>query len=134
MRSDSTTSKPSNSAQTNPPLPSPLGRGSKFVMGDVDIQDSMTDVFGKLPSPEVDLSLNSKAPVPYEEFVLSYDWASTPLGAIDNWSISLRGAVNHLICNPSPTVLYWGTHQGHQLGEITLLGSSMPCQRYANST
>ncbi|WP_428150289.1 PAS domain-containing protein [Brevundimonas sp.] len=40
--------------------------------------------------------------------VRGHDWASTPLGPIDNWPQSLKTTVSLLIAAPVPIVLLWG--------------------------
>jgi hypothetical protein len=40
--------------------------------------------------------------------VLEHDWASTPLGPIDTWSHSLRGAVGICLASRFPMLVVWG--------------------------
>ena len=40
--------------------------------------------------------------------VAAHDWASTPLGAIDQWPQSLRTAVSLLLNTRYPMFLFWG--------------------------
>ncbi len=42
------------------------------------------------------------------ERVRSFDWASTPLGAIGSWSSTLASYVNLVLSSPQPAVLMWG--------------------------
>lgn len=42
------------------------------------------------------------------DLVRAYDWSSTPLGAIDTWSIELLTIVNLTLCSPSPARTMWG--------------------------
>jgi PAS domain S-box-containing protein len=42
------------------------------------------------------------------DLVRAYDWRSTPLGAIDTWSIELLTIVNLTLCSPSPARTMWG--------------------------
>src|SRR6202034_776879 len=42
------------------------------------------------------------------DLVRAYDWGSTPLGAIDSWSIELLTIVNLTLCSPSPARTMWG--------------------------
>src|SRR6202167_1768241 len=42
------------------------------------------------------------------DLVRAYDWRSTPLGAIDSWSIELLTIVNLTLCSPSPARTMWG--------------------------
>ena len=42
------------------------------------------------------------------EWVRNFEWGSTPLGHMRNWSSHLRLAINMVMSDPSPAVLYWG--------------------------
>ncbi|ERF75062.1 hypothetical protein EPUS_04844 [Endocarpon pusillum Z07020] len=42
------------------------------------------------------------------EWVRNFDWGSTPLGKMRDWSSHLRLAINMVMSDPSPAVLYWG--------------------------
>src|ERR1700691_1789381 len=42
------------------------------------------------------------------DLVRAYDWSSTPLGAIETWSIELLTIVNLTLCSPSPARTMWG--------------------------
>lgn len=41
-------------------------------------------------------------------FARSVDWASTPLGPIEDWSDDLRAMSNMVMASPHPAALYWG--------------------------
>ncbi|KAI5864773.1 hypothetical protein GGS23DRAFT_462863 [Durotheca rogersii] len=41
-------------------------------------------------------------------FARSRDWASTPLGPIEDWPPELRAAANLVMGSPNPTAMYWG--------------------------
>ncbi|KAF2822202.1 putative histidine kinase HHK16p [Ophiobolus disseminans] len=41
-------------------------------------------------------------------FVRKFDWARTPLGPMERWSIQFREVVNLLMRNPHPAALFWG--------------------------
>ncbi|KAF7546609.1 hypothetical protein G7Z17_g8314 [Cylindrodendrum hubeiense] len=41
-------------------------------------------------------------------FARSIDWASTPLGAIDDWPADLRAMSNLVMGSPHPAAMYWG--------------------------
>jgi hypothetical protein len=41
-------------------------------------------------------------------FVRSIDWASTPLGVMDSWTLQFRELVNLVMRNPFPCALFWG--------------------------
>src|SRR5665213_1165989 len=40
--------------------------------------------------------------------VRAYDWASTPLGPIENWSPTLTAMVNLTLSSPTPARMLWG--------------------------
>jgi PAS domain S-box-containing protein len=40
--------------------------------------------------------------------IRAYDWAATPLGAIEEWSQTLVATVNLMLHSPFPTILSWG--------------------------
>src|ERR1700722_5073816 len=42
------------------------------------------------------------------DLVRAYDWSSTPLGAIDTWSIELLTVVNLTLSSPAPARTMWG--------------------------
>lgn len=42
------------------------------------------------------------------QFVRSIDWASTPLGPIENWAFDLRAMCNLIMGSPHPAAMYWG--------------------------
>jgi hypothetical protein len=42
------------------------------------------------------------------DFVRSVDWASTPLGAMKNWSIQFREIMCLVMRNPNPSSIFWG--------------------------
>src|ERR1700684_4289073 len=39
----------------------------------------------------------------------AWDWRSTPLGPMENWSEVLLSTVNLLLAAPFPAALYWGS-------------------------
>lgn len=48
---------------------------------------------------------------PHHEFVLNFDWGSTELGPINEWSTELRRMTNILMSDPRPAAMYWGKHR-----------------------
>ncbi|KAI1844538.1 hypothetical protein JX266_009211 [Neoarthrinium moseri] len=42
------------------------------------------------------------------QFARSRDWASTPLGPIEDWSADLRAMANMVMGSPHPAAMYWG--------------------------
>ncbi|KAF4974490.1 hypothetical protein FZEAL_8612, partial [Fusarium zealandicum] len=45
---------------------------------------------------------------PHIKFARSVDWASTPLGPIEDWPADLRTMSNLIMGSPHPAALYWG--------------------------
>ena len=46
--------------------------------------------------------------------IRDFDWSRTSLGLIDDWSSSLRAAVQLVLASPVPLVMLWG-HAGHMV-------------------
>lgn len=42
------------------------------------------------------------------QFAKSFNWASTSLGPIEEWSAELRGMCNLIMASPHPAAMYWG--------------------------
>jgi hypothetical protein len=42
------------------------------------------------------------------QFARSIDWASTPLGPIENWAFDLRAMCNLVMGSPHPAAMFWG--------------------------
>lgn len=40
--------------------------------------------------------------------IRAYDWASTPVGAITEWPLCLRNAVNIVLSSRFPMFIWWG--------------------------
>ena len=40
--------------------------------------------------------------------IRNYDWSSTPIGAIENWSLSLKTAVSMMLSSRFPMFVWWG--------------------------
>lgn len=51
---------------------------------------------------------NTPALPSHIRFARSIDWASTPLGPIENWSVELRSMCNLIMASPHPAAMYWG--------------------------
>ena len=45
---------------------------------------------------------------PHLQFVRAVDWASTSLGAIEDWTPPLRAMSNLVMASPHPAAMYWG--------------------------
>ncbi|KAJ4401877.1 hypothetical protein N0V85_005426 [Neurospora sp. IMI 360204] len=45
---------------------------------------------------------------PHHRFARSVDWASTPLGPVEEWPADLRIMSNMIMGSPHPAALYWG--------------------------
>src|SRR6202453_5028513 len=67
---------------------------------------------GKRSNPEVEPAPHSSRIIGTGEMaalVRAYDWTSTPLGAIDTWSIELLTVVNLTLASTSPARTMWGS-------------------------
>ena len=51
---------------------------------------------------------NSPALPRHIQFTRSIDWASTPLGPIEDWAPELRSMCNLIMASPHPAAMYWG--------------------------
>ena len=51
---------------------------------------------------------NSPALPRHIRFARSIDWASTPLGPIEEWAPELRSMCNLIMASPHPAAMYWG--------------------------
>jgi len=73
------------------------------------------------PNPSLALS-------PHHEFVLNFDWGSTELGPIDEWSTELRRMANILMSDPRPAAMYWGKHRTMLYNEsyVAVMGKKHP--------
>ncbi|HEY0809073.1 MAG TPA: hypothetical protein VGD49_02885, partial [Longimicrobiales bacterium] len=40
----------------------------------------------------------------------NFDWASTPLGPVEEWSQSLRTMASAVLASRNPMLLFWGPH------------------------
>ncbi|KAI0410186.1 histidine kinase [Xylaria palmicola] len=63
-----------------------------------------------LPQPSFDWTRIPLTPdLPHHiQFARTRDWASTPLGPIEDWSPELRTVSNLVMGSPHPAALYWG--------------------------
>ncbi|KAI9695986.1 MAG: hypothetical protein M1820_008327 [Bogoriella megaspora] len=93
--------------------PSPLQRD---FMTSTPSRGSPTEIsFPELsPSSSYPSNLDwTKAPVKgvtdHIEFVRTFDWGSTGLGPMDQWSDQLRCAVTMVMSAPIPMAMYWGS-------------------------
>ncbi|KAJ2904534.1 histidine kinase hhk13p [Zalerion maritima] len=92
------------------PIPPPLEEDQ--IMGQADaftleiLQNRMT----KVEKPSFDwtrIAVCADTPEHFK-FARSIDWASTPLGPIDEWSDELRIMSNMVMASPHPVAMYWG--------------------------
>ena len=51
---------------------------------------------------------NSPALPRHIQFTRSIDWASTPLGPMEDWALELRSMCNLIMASPHPAAMYWG--------------------------
>jgi hypothetical protein len=67
-------------------------------------------------------------------FARTVDWASTPLGPMDKWSVQFREIVNLLMRNPHPASLFWGeelTMLYNEAYRIEVVGNKHPARAYS---
>ncbi|KAI0422869.1 histidine kinase [Xylaria grammica] len=72
--------------------------------------DFMPEALISLPQPSFDWTRIPLTPdLPdHIHFARTRDWASTPLGPIEEWSPELRTISNMVMGSPHPVALYWG--------------------------
>jgi len=61
--------------------------------------------------------------------IRDYDWSSTPIGAIENWSPSLRTTVSNLLASRFPMFIWWGQGEYTNIyndAYIPILGARHP--------
>ncbi|KAJ1327825.1 two-component system, sensor histidine kinase and response regulator [Microdochium nivale] len=71
-------------------------------------------------------------------FARTRDWASTPLGPIEDWTSDLRAMANMVMGSPHPAALYWGRELTVIYNEayISMAGQKHPAlmgQRYSDA-
>ncbi|KAI0397417.1 histidine kinase [Xylariaceae sp. FL0594] len=75
-----------------------------------DPHDFIPQALASLPRPSFDwtrIPLTEDLP-DHIRFARTTDWASTPLGPIEEWSPELRTTANLVMGSPHPAALYWG--------------------------
>ncbi|WPH04707.1 histidine kinase [Acrodontium crateriforme] len=67
-------------------------------------------------------------PSPWIDLLRNHDWASTAIGAMDQWSESLRQHVVSITVNPMPRLLVWGDDMTFLYNEacVPLFGDKHP--------
>ncbi|KAI1150122.1 histidine kinase [Nemania diffusa] len=75
-----------------------------------ETHDFVPEALVSLPQPSFDWTRIPLTPdLPdHIRFARTRDWASTPLGPIEEWSPELRTISNLLMGSPHPAALYWG--------------------------
>ncbi|KAI0810151.1 histidine kinase [Xylaria sp. FL0064] len=73
-------------------------------------RDFIPEALASLPQPSFDWTRIPLTPdLPdHIHFARTRDWASTPLGPIEEWSPELRTISNLVMGSPHPAALYWG--------------------------
>lgn len=66
--------------------------------------------------------------------IKSFDWASTPIGPITSWPLSLKGYVSMILAMPTPAVIFWGPEQTQIYNDayVGIMGPRHP--RYYGAT
>src|SRR5438309_104481 len=64
----------------------------------------------------------------------AHDWASSSLGPMDSWPVSLKGYVEMILRQPTAAIIFWGPDQIqlYNTGYATIMGPRHP--RYLGST
>jgi signal transduction histidine kinase/CheY-like chemotaxis protein/PAS domain-containing protein len=90
----------------------PLGEGGEM---DEDTERIDSDKTTRLPLQSQTKDSFDWTRIPLSEqmpehilFARSVDWASTPLGPIEDWSRDLRVVTNMIMGSPHPAAMYWG--------------------------
>ena len=108
-------------------FPSPAPRENIQRHDSKDSKESMSngEDIGRIdftrPNPSFVLS-------PHHEFVLNFDWGSTELGPINQWSTDLRRMANILMSDPRPAAMYWGKYRTMIYNEpyVVIMGQKHP--------
>ena len=83
-----------------------------------------------LTDKHIDWLIDDLAPCPnkYAQFLREYDWASTPLGPIKDWSFQLRSLVHTMVTDPEPAAILWGTNLSliYNEGCVQVIGRKHP--------
>ena len=60
--------------------------------------------------------------------IRQHDWASSPLGPVEQWPVSLRTIVQTVVAHPFPTIVLWGPQliQIYNDGYRALMGAKHP--------
>ncbi|WP_160174178.1 sensor histidine kinase [Sphingopyxis sp. MWB1] len=78
-----------------------------MIHDDAALQRPLADVFplapDSPPAPPV-----ASPPLTMRQMVRDFDWASTPLGAADDWPVELRLAVGQMLDSRFPKAIVWG--------------------------
>ena len=78
----------------------------------IGLEDTDAHVNGATELPRSDMNW-TQHPVsglsPWVEHVRTFDWASTGLGPMQEWPTELRAYVLHIMTNPSPRLICWGS-------------------------
>jgi len=93
----------SGSVSGNPPKQAMIAAQSEVITNDLmqtRYPESSSFDWTRLPM--------SAALPRHIKFARSVDWASTPLGPIENWSFDLRAMCNLIMGSPHPAAMYWG--------------------------
>ncbi|TKA49924.1 hypothetical protein B0A55_13328, partial [Friedmanniomyces simplex] len=49
---------------------------------------------------------------PWTQYIRDFDWASTPVGPMQTWSLHLRSVVVYMMNNPQPRLVVWDIYEG----------------------
>ncbi|KAI1314178.1 histidine kinase [Xylaria venustula] len=96
----------STDSQTQPGVDNDIGEPMVIHRS----HDFIPEALESLPQPSFDwtrIPLTADLP-DHIHFARTRDWASTPLGPIEEWSPELRTISNLVMGSPHPAALYWG--------------------------
>ena len=73
-----------------------------MTKGASDTAVALEQVAGRSPAdwPSADVAMAGR--------IRAFPWSTTSLGAVDDWPLSLRGAVDLILRSPLPMAVYWG--------------------------
>lgn len=89
-------------------MPSSPSRSMSVPQNDNVASDSITTGYPGSSSFDWTRIPISAALPRHIQFARSVDWATTPLGPIENWTFDLRAMCNLVMGSPHPAAMFWG--------------------------
>jgi PAS domain S-box-containing protein len=78
-----------------------VGRGDEDDLMSTPVEEVQTFDWTRIPIDTPNIP-------PHVAFARSVDWASTPLGPLEDWPSELRSMSNMIMGSPHPAAMYWG--------------------------